>query len=307
MIGSQALNILKQDLKGEIYSVHSNYSFYCLFASGQLLLFHEDIYGIIPFGIAIPGLRHFLVDKKLEKGMGVVCHDLQFYVSEINLLISLEKRETLPNRKKESNEFALEAGILSNLNIATEFLMEKGSKEGLGGLLYILNDLLAGSVEGDKIKALNPFCKSCYKQLICLFAGMAENNYQNMKKSLDGLLGLGIGLTPSMDDLLVGFLCTLCYIRKNMSYTLNGLDTLQALVLSLSHLKTSLISATFLKCAAQGESYTIIDNVIQTILHSSFQNDSNSSFNQLLAVGNNSGKEIFLGIILALRLIFKPC
>ncbi len=303
MIGTQALNILTRDLKGKIYSVHSN-SFYCVFTDEQILLIHEGNYGIIPFGIAINGLNHFLAEKKLKRSMAVVCHNSNFYVPEINFVLYLSKRGPLPSRAGENSDIVSATVVLSNLHYAINFLMHNGSKAGLGGLVYIIDDLLSGSFE-EEIKNLNYFCRICYKHLSCLLVGIAEDDYQNIGDSLERLMGLGPGLTPSMDDILVGLVCTLWYVRRNMSYKIKGLSSLGKLVLSRSNLKTSLISAAYLKSAAQGENFTLIDNVIQAILNSSLRENLSSSFNQLIAVGSNSGTEMFLGIILALRLVFK--
>ncbi len=303
MIGTQALTILKRNFRGKIYSVHSN-CFYCMFIDKQILLIHEDNYGVIPFGIAINGLSYFLAEKKLKRGMEVVCHDLNFYVPEMNFTLSLNDQDQLSGKAKEHSHSVSSTVVRSNLHYASQFLMDNGSKAGLGGLIYIIDELLSDSIEVE-IKVQNYFCRSCYKQLSCLLVAIAEDDYQNIRNSLNRLIGLGPGLTPSMDDILVGLTCTLWYIRRNLSYIMTGLSSLVELVLIQSNLKTSLISATYLKAAAQGESFTLIDNVIGAILNSSLQEDFNISFNQLLAVGSNSGTEMFLGIILAFRLVLK--
>jgi hypothetical protein len=304
MIGPRALDILRQEMRGEVYSVYRD-SFYCLFPGRQVLLLHAAAYGVIPFGVAVPGLRNFLAERRLTKGMGVLCRDLQLQVPELELTLSLGEFGQSPGSADEHGALASEAVILEHVRDAAAFLREKAGTKGLAGLVDVIDDLFAGAVS-DKVAALNPFCRISYKRLSSLFSGMSGDDRQTITSSLDGLMGLGVGLTPSMDDVLVGLLCSLHYMKQHTPYTVKGLACLQETIASRSHLKTSLISAAYLTSAARGESYTIIDDVVRALLGDSSRTDLDGPFSRLLTVGSSSGAEMLLGIVLAFRLVFGP-
>lgn len=304
-VGSQVLDILKSNSAGKIQSVHRN-SFYSHF-NQQILLIHEDNYGLIPFGIAIKGLDQYLSYHSLKTNMVVWSDGAYLRIPEGNLEISLLDgvAKADKNTGKSAPSLVTLTMIQANIDYAGKYLLENGSKEGLGGLAAVMDSLFSG-LSRNEAELLNMLGKYCYQQLGNLLNGTIENNEQKMNDSLKKLIGLGLGLTPSMDDILVGYISTLNYLQQQSYCNIKGLSPLSKIVTSMSSRKTSRISSAYLNSAASGECYSIIDDVVYHALHQTTpDNEYRRCLNRLLNVGSNSGTEMLLGVVLAFKVSFR--
>lgn len=112
-------------------------------------------------------------------------------------------------------------------------------------------------------------------------------------------LGYGIGLTPSSDDLCVGYFALLQALDK---ITDQSLSSLYQWVMSNGELYTNQISLKFIQCVLQGT----IEEDIAKCLNALLNHDNDSFINQadaLLKHGSSSGSDILLGVYLALQAI----
>ncbi|MGC8569059.1 MAG: DUF2877 domain-containing protein, partial [Nitrososphaeria archaeon] len=107
---------------------------------------------------------------------------------------------------------------------------------------------------------------------------------------LSGLVGLGIGMTPSGDDFLVGVLAAL-----------KGTDLFRDLsgVALSSAGRTNAVSAEFLRCAASGELSEDFSELIRRINSSSPLSDV---LERIAGRGHTSGLEAILGLHRGLQL-----
>ena len=79
--------------------------------------------------------------------------------------------------------------------------------------------------------------------------------------AVDKLIGLGPGLTPSGDDFFCGVLATLNYFgHRDLA------KRLAASVLPVAARETSVISAAYLRCAAQGQASAVLFDVLESLL-----------------------------------------
>lgn len=76
-----------------------------------------------------------------------------------------------------------------------------------------LPDALCLGAAPEKGIAANPFCAKAYGPLVRLRDGLAHNDAEAVPAEVKSLLGLGIGLTPSADDVLCGMTYTLLHGR----------------------------------------------------------------------------------------------
>ena len=112
-----------------------------------------------------------------------------------------------------------------------------------------------------------------------------------------GLLGLGNGLTPSMDDVLLGYL----YVLLRRGRTRPVTEALRR-VLSNAAGRTNDISAAFLKAAALGEPFQRLENLLRGL-----SGEIPLELSPMLEVGGSSGSEIAMGALLAaLRISSAP-
>ncbi|MGH9987567.1 MAG: DUF2877 domain-containing protein, partial [Nitrososphaeraceae archaeon] len=127
-------------------------------------------------------------------------------------------------------------------------------------------------------------------------------NIEMVEEAAEGLIGLGLGLTPSADDTLSGIMTGL-YILGNSfpQYKNYILAVNKAIISKVDVTRTTLVSKEFLEHSARGEVAETVNSVITDILSPS-ENLLNSRVNTLLKMGETSGTDITLGIILGLRM-----
>jgi hypothetical protein len=117
-------------------------------------------------------------------------------------------------------------------------------------------------------------------------------------RAIPGLVGLGSGLTPSGDDFLCGFLIAAhCRFvqRHDPVQLLLGLKT--AVLECLP--STNAISATFLRCAAEGKACGDLHDLAQS-LHDG--TPSSPALTNLCAYGHSSGMDIATGFLYGMSL-----
>lgn len=116
---------------------------------------------------------------------------------------------------------------------------------------------------------------------------------KNPIEAVKGLIGLGPGLTPSGDDVLLGFL--------SLVNTCNDFISLREAFINeiLYNLKyTSDISGYFLKMAAENHYHEYVQNVIYSMVRGRPESVA-LSVRKLLSIGATSGADIAAGMYLA--------
>ena len=123
-----------------------------------------------------------------------------------------------------------------------------------------------------------------YRELIeKLCSAGKSGSHENIRSLFNRLIGLGDGLTPSMDDVLTGFLAAsneldpehVC-IRNELSET----------AIELAPLLTNRISAAFITAAARSYRFECLYRILSGDI---------SAVNGMFAFGASSGKEMLLG------------
>ena len=294
--GPLARQLLFDHAVGNILSVHTNCC-YVTFSNGRLLLLHSEYYGIIPFAIQLPNLS--CPKQSLTIGMKVYCMPNSLEIPEAGLKweISIGKD---PNRKGSTswtNTATLFSERFPGLQKLFTAVLTNGSKAGLGDLLQCLEHLRDASP-----------CISCQKNLFCqtacpyirqLLSGLQTGDHSKLLDGLEHLLGLGIGLTPSGDDFLCGFLYALLRLEHDKPST----QALSNNILALAPTHTGKISAAYLKAVADGWDFSLLDNFLQALFS---EENCSEAADSLLQIGSSSGGEMALGILTATVCIVHP-
>jgi len=108
-------------------------------------------------------------------------------------------------------------------------------------------------------------------------------------QSLISNLGLGPGLTPSHDDIVIGFLLTL---NRYGRYPHNDL------IIKEARARTTTLSANLIECAAQG----LADERLIRVVDCIFTGERDDrALDEMLGWGESSGLNVLLGISLAIH------
>lgn len=113
------------------------------------------------------------------------------------------------------------------------------------------------------------------------------------------LIGLGPGLTPSGDDLLVGYMAGLWSTVRDRSERAQFISSLGETISHLSH-KTNDISRTYLYHAVQGQVSSRLANLAEAISHGTSTEQLLEIAEAAMRIGHTSGMETVTGLLVGL-------
>ena len=128
-----------------------------------------------------------------------------------------------------------------------------------------------------------------------IFDGISTNDSDQVGEGVAGIAGLGVGLTPSGDDFLVGFLhalwilCEISCARKWSRY-----------IVDIAAPKTNRLSASWLKEASQGNTSENWHKLFYALKHRNKKGISDAC-NQIVSIGNTSGADALAGFLLTIK------
>jgi hypothetical protein len=201
--------------------------------------------------------------------------------------------------------------LKTNLNALNEKLADLPPGRGLSRLLSDVPEMTAG--RWDRVAAdrreeddAERVVRAALPAIRDLLRGYSKRDGQALKRGVEGLIGLGSGLTPSGDDLLLGFIGALGAVSKRM----NGREMESILESIRDHLyenrhRTTFISANLLAFACAGRVADPVLHVIRSLLFEKTV-PALQRIEVLLRQGDSSGSEVLLGILLALSPLAGP-
>lgn len=123
--------------------------------------------------------------------------------------------------------------------------------------------------------------------------------------AVQALIGLGSGLTPSGDDLLVGYLTGLWCTVKGKSDRRQFIDSLGQTILQLSS-QTNDISRTYLYHAAQGQVSGRLADLAEVISRGENPERLSEIAGAAMSVGHTSGMDAVTGLLIGLAAWMSP-
>jgi len=215
------------------------------------------------------------------------------------LIISTKNAKQWKPRKKFGGNLLAIKKIEDNLTIVKEITCSYGCFDGLAQLIeYIEEEHLEKFVS----KKLNSFARIALPRISKLLKAIKAGSSQEIKRSAKKLIGFGPGLTPSADDMLLGLMTSLALIAENLDVNTNFVSRVNKDITSCIPDRTTLISQEFLMHAAVGEANESIVTLIEKILTAK-PNEVENATKDVLAIGETSGTDIVLGILLGSQLL----
>lgn len=195
------------------------------------------------------------------------------------------------------------ARLRSNLSALRRGLPKEEFREGLGGLLFLVGKMAAGRWRELERSRLNRLARQALPGIRDLVGGTLMKDEALLKEGLGELIGLGTGLTPSGDDLLLGFVGTMSVISRRVGGPEVG-DLLEIIERQLRAMKdrTTFVSGNLLIYACSGRISSPTLSVIRALLFGG-PPETRLAADILLRLGASSGAEVLLGIFLALSLV----
>ncbi|MDY0235902.1 MAG: DUF2877 domain-containing protein [Gudongella sp.] len=202
-----------------------------------------------------------------------------------NLKIELSEVDLWSPIGKKSTDYSI-SNIENNIKLFNSLIIENGENGGCKD--YYLKNFL--NINGHM---QSPIEEELSKRIEIFYKSLLANSLN--KEHVKNLIGLGIGLTPSGDDFLTGFLASIYKFEKNNEIHSRISQFVYPLLYS-----TTDISAAMLKAAIEGK----YRETLHGFIHSFLESDNDSfikSFKNMLSIGSSSGTDLSIGVVLALQ------
>lgn len=181
-----------------------------------------------------------------------------------------------------------------SFRVVIEIAGSKKSADGLSEFFGKIDELFGMGAEAAHLPL--------YKKVFDFARSLAAREPEKVKAAAEPLIGLGMGLTPSCDDMLVGSCAFLHALSFSDSHRKSSLTLLSALDKAIGRQseKTTPISRHFLKAAVRGR---FIERV-KDLLYAIFSGDGKrleGAMERVLGYGATSGIDLIFGIALGFR------
>jgi len=282
-------------LKGRVLSVYKR-SLNLVFGKEEVLVsVVPDSTGKLPNAILYRNPKRLGIDFNLfdiKQNMKAVLDIDSLSIQEAGTKINFDKATVYSYKNRNQPKLDSWENIYSRSYLCKNRIRRERLESS--GLLPLINHSHA-IVSGRLIPATE-LDRRCQKAWVCLaeiFLGLKGQDIEQTKKGLTGLVGLGIGLTPSGDDVLLGLISLL----KSVPVQLWIVDRFSRLIGDMARERTNRISAAYLIHASRGEVSERVGKFVMAIL----SGPNNALFDELMNMlhyGHTSGIEIVFGVLL---------
>ena len=285
IVADAVADTLANSGEGEILMVNSA-GVYLGINENVIFLCDLDM-GVVPIGISIEGFCENVSKLRLSAGdrFSFDTNRLCFRGGEL-VLSPLQKADPLP--------FGIRP-ISSRVRAAA---LELASLDRRNGLSMLVLPLVLERYDTDA-PSLNPYCTRAYPLLYELIRALVDGREDVITSCVSSLLGLGVGLTPSADDVLLGMIFALHKTGQEYS---GSVRTFLESIERLCDSRTNRVSAAYLKALIDGARFEKMERLWRGLC-----GEAELDCRLLTDIGHSSGTEMLLGILCALRVCGYSC
>ena len=278
-VAESAWDILSSSGRGEILMVNSSGVYLSL--NGSVVFLCDESMGVVPAGISVENFGKLVAWLKIAQGDTLSFDNrvLHFNTGSIEIVKKNTKTQEKHNVFPELNLVQRAATELLSLNRARGISL-------LDAPLVLVN-------YDENIIELNPYCHAAYPLLYSLKNSLSSDNRDEQAvRATESLIGLGIGLTPSADDVILGMIFAFRKLREKAP---KSVEIFCNTVSELAESRTGIVSAAYLKAVLRGDSFERMERVWQGLC-----GVIPLDITPLVEIGGSSGTEMLLGVLLAL-------
>ncbi len=266
--------------EGEVLLIHST-GMYLRFDT-EVFLLCDKSWGQIPIGIMVENYPELIHMLQPEQGQRILRKNDQLLFPSGSILLRPVQPLT-----QDLFEICPEHRYVLQ---AAEELAALGKTTGIS---MLVKPLVLGK-PCDLTVQQNPYCARAHRQFEELVQAFCLDQSGEVAMYTEKLLGLGTGLTPSSDDVILGML----YVFRRLSKCQPAaILAFQNAVESLCESRTNRISASYLKAILRGAPFERMEQVYRGLCEIELLNTE-----KLVQIGSNSGSEMLLGMLIALRI-----
>jgi hypothetical protein len=286
---SMGYAVPNEDFDASVHSVFQSALNLRVNGENELLTLIVSAEGDLPQGIRVEAPANFSFEN-IEVGEPAVCRDGILHFENISLTVQLSGA-----RRWKCDLPALEFDITNpRLSTAWSLVWEALNKrQRLKSSEIVAEDLFRSSESPGT--GISRRVGEAMRQLI-----HDTQRYElSDDSSITSLIGLGPGLTPSGDDLLVGYMAGLWCTRRDKSERARFISSLGETISSLSQ-NTNDISRTYLYHAVRGQVSSRLANLAEAISHGEDHKHLFGLAEAAMKIGHTSGMETVTGLLVGL-------
>lgn len=275
----------KYAVPGDMLTVSGVYSsaVYLENPRGDLVVLHDREYGLVPFGLGVADAGELIAAAGLAPGMEAAVLPGELAFPKLTLTLNPVSEAEPP--------FAPESRTLADALTRGKALL---CRSGRGSLSELLTAHEARAVK-------NPFAQAAFGPVRALRSALAADNCHAADAALLGILGLGPGLTPALDDFVSALCAALLRARDIWGLPVREAGTLASAAAALAPARTGAVSAAYLLASARGEAFSRLADVLRPLP----EPVSAETAKALLAVGGGSGADMLAGTLFALSYLLE--
>lgn len=289
-ISQSVYPLLQENSRGKVFSVHKNVI--NLLINNQIISIQTNLLPRTPLALKIENSNINFFNLNIKAEDHVFLHQDSLVINQFVFMIThSEKWDSYLN----DPVFDVSSIDKNKLNVLYKALKLFGKNEGLGELgTYYLSHM-----RDDKtLNSLSQEANSILKRMSDSFV------IGNVKESANcgtALLGMGIGLTPSGDDFIIGLLSVLQLFKPKNKTIIAFHNALKTSIINSSH-KTTTISKGFLISACRGEFGEVFHKFYQAF---SSEDDEQIFLKSIdfMKIGHSSGTDSLAGIAYGLVIL----
>ena len=295
-VGRIAYYRLKEGAEGTVNGVFDS-AINILFAEGLVSLVPEAVQkGPLNVTLRLPArlLKMSSLGLKAGDKVRVLGHTLEL---GSRYLISFGLAEIYSPKQKFGLPILADNEIGRNLNSMRKTALLFGNMAGLGRLLALTAPGAIKAATGN----LNIFAASALPRIVRLEEAFYAEDKGALTDAVIELIGLGPGLTPSSDDMLAGLILLCALYAKNRGRARRVCGLVARVITEQSRGRTTILSEEYLSQAASGRGNEPVMRLCVALL-SGGQESVERETKRVLAIGETSGTDTILGIVLGTML-----
>ena len=306
LIGNKVFELLKSTqcaLKSHSVFEHA---IYMQNGEDSLIRILKDKEFISPSTIVISGMENqSFKSLDIENGTELEINNYSITAKENEFTLHFGDASTWqpPKLPLETEIISLEE-INLNLRILKDIIYTSPSREGLIPLLENVEKL--GPLEVFVKNQKPTMSEKARPHIDALMWGIFSGDAETIIKSIEPILGLGPGLTPSCDDFIAGLILSLntagASLFKKEPETVQFFAKMSEDISTLAKRKTTIYSSSFISESALGEGPKAALDLIFSIITKSPDEVAGVS-KRLISVGATSGADIAIGIYYGIRFL----
>jgi hypothetical protein len=278
-----------------------------LFGS-RLLTLHARETPCAPNGLVLPLRAGPGPLADLQPGMPIIIERGTIHIPTPSLRLSTQHSQPWDPHPHLEPAACPPARLARNVACLTTLLAEKAPQEGLAALASIGDagadaspKAPAFSVPGNQESFLLHTARPAAAHLL---DGVMRQHMPAIHEGANGLIGLGPGLTPSGDDLLIGFIAATSVLGEPLGLTNTWYPRVHRELLTIARGRTNKLSITWMEYAQQGEVAEHIGRLFHALVGEDARQLESTALT-VLKTGATSGADLLAGVILGSRCLIE--